>query len=311
MAKRENFIRWTDDECAKVAEAFKKEVRKPEWRHVQARYRNAQVVRRVQTLVLPKNRWRTAHAAAVLKTLEPWINPPPPPPPEPVVVAPKPGEQVILTPLPPATPLPVVAGQSLDQVIQDAMKAMGEAVARHIGWQIAQTVEKVVASMVVPIIEKKLAAMQPVGKDDLTAALDQVMEEHKQIIVQATEPVPEEAIIKMAPRDRKPRVAVIGLMRQQEEDVMREFGDVIDFTFIPNAVTFKNIDLKQRLQNNDVIIVMIRFCSHWHDDHAKSTGVPVMRITGAVSMLKQWLQKWFNGEVGLAGLPPQDHRKEA
>lgn len=327
MAAARKAIRWTDDECEKVAAAFKKLAKQPQFKAVHERFRNAQILRQAQGMVLPKNRWRMSKDTwAVMETLDPWLNPekhysPPPPVERPKRGRPPKAKTLLDVPKEawgdldsrPRDPLPVVAGTTLPEVIQQSMTAMGEAIAKHISWQIGLHVEKVVQGMVLPIIEQKLAAMMPVSPQDLTTALDKALEEHQAqgaVVVQTTESLPAEVeTVHMAPRDRKPRVAIIGLIRQQMDDVGREFGDVIDFTFIPTHQSAAG-DFQARLAHCDVAIVMTRFSSHWHDEQVKKSSVPVMRITGGISQLKAWLQKWFNGEVGLAGLPPQDHRKE-
>lgn len=204
---------------------------------------------------------------------------------------------------------------TLEVSIEDAMKGFAEKLASSLGLYVTLSLERLIENMVLPVMQKKMDSiaahiskqvkeLQPITSNELTEALDKALAEQpvapQQVIVQTTEAVPAEVEgLVLAPRERHPRVAIVGLIRQQMDDVGKEFGDVIDFTFIPTHQSAAS-DFQQQVARADVIVIMTRFCSHWHDDQAKRSGRPIMRITGSVSMLKAWLQKWFNGEIGLA-----------
>lgn len=103
--------------------------------------------------------------------------------------------------------------------------------------------------------------------------------------------------VTIAPTERKPRVCVAGLMNQQINDVRFEFGNIIDFSFIKTEKGSTS-DVAT-MQGKDLVICMTRFSSHAVEKEARVAGVPVVRITGAVSMLKRWLRSWINHEIAI------------
>lgn len=103
--------------------------------------------------------------------------------------------------------------------------------------------------------------------------------------------------VAIAPTERKPRVCVAGLMNQQINDVRAEFGSIIDFTFVKSDKgSGSDVDA---YRNMDLVVCMTRFSSHSVEREAKSVGVPLVRITGAVSSLKRWLRSWINHEIAI------------
>ncbi|MGH7461966.1 MAG: hypothetical protein ACREMA_13205, partial [Longimicrobiales bacterium] len=109
----------------------------------------------------------------------------------------------------------------------------------------------------------------------------------------------------VAPRDHKPRVCVVGLLNQQEQDVRRAFGNALDFTFIKSHQSggggaHGGHGVTTRASGCDVVIGMTNFTGHDVDEAAKKLHVPFIRLNGSVSGLKRWLQHWLNGEVALA-----------
>jgi hypothetical protein len=123
----------------------------------------------------------------------------------------------------------------------------------------------------------------------------------QQVIIQATSSVPVDAHhVKMAPKDRKPKVAVIGLMRQQESEITREFEESIDFVWVRGAHNGGTGELlPDRIVGCDVIVGM-RFVSPGNVSVAKKAGIPWAAVHGNFSALKRWLQQWYNGEIALA-----------
>jgi hypothetical protein len=122
-----------------------------------------------------------------------------------------------------------------------------------------------------------------------------------QVIIQATSTVPVDAHqVRMAPKDRKPKVAVIGLMRQQESEIMREFAESMDFVWVRGAHNGGTGDLlPDRIVGCDVIVGM-RFVSPANVSVAKKANIPWVAVHGNFSALKRWLQQWYNGEIALA-----------
>jgi hypothetical protein len=107
------------------------------------------------------------------------------------------------------------------------------------------------------------------------------------------------------PRDRKPRVTVVGLLHQQENDVRRAFGDMVVFTFIKSqqqggSGAHGGAGMLARGAQADVVISMVDFTGHDVDKASKHLDVPFVRLNGSVSALKRWLSQWLNGQVALA-----------
>lgn len=307
---RHNIV-WTNEECKLLA------------RHIVAHEADAQgagvkvprarIVREAVEEVLPKARQRdTKYPWALWTTLEPFVLKERARLAKATPVGKRDVPRIPTAPQEEFAPEPAPASQ-LEVKLNDLVQQLCAGLAKAISWEVATTVTNITKNMVIPVIAGEvraaLAAMtQPVSTEGLEAAVSRALEQHEPLVVRATDPLPEDVeSVAIAPRDRLPRVAIIGLMHQQEEDVERQFKDCIEFTFIRTSNTVAANDFQLKLARKDVVILMTKFCSHWHDEQIKRSGVPVMRITGGVSMLKGWLQKWFNGEIGLAGMPAHDH----
>ncbi|MHB9836812.1 hypothetical protein Q8F57_018425 [Paraburkholderia terrae] len=107
------------------------------------------------------------------------------------------------------------------------------------------------------------------------------------------------------PRDRKPRVAIVGLLNQQAEDVKRTFASAVEFTFIKSqqqggSGAHGGAGMLARGAQADVVVSMVDFTGHDVDNASKHLDVPFVRLNGSVSALKRWLSHWLNGEVALA-----------
>ncbi|KAA1015947.1 hypothetical protein FVF58_00915 [Paraburkholderia panacisoli] len=107
------------------------------------------------------------------------------------------------------------------------------------------------------------------------------------------------------PRERKPRVTVVGLLNQQAEDVKRAFADAVEFTFIKSQQVggsggHGGAGMLARGAQADVVLSMVDFTGHDVDAASKHLDVPFVRVNGSVSALKRWLSHWLNGEVALA-----------
>lgn len=124
------------------------------------------------------------------------------------------------------------------------------------------------------------------------------------IVANRTETTPTEADhYVIPPASRLPRVTVVGLMRQQAEDVKRAYLGAIDFTFIESSKTGGKqgggAGLSAHATTTDVAIAMVDFAGHDVDEAAKRLKLPFVRINGNVSALKRWLSSWLNGEIAL------------
>lgn len=328
--KRRPMIYWTEKEAKAVARRFVEIMDSPKYAHLHPRFRRAAILRDAQADVLPVARLRLDKDSwTVYASIEPFM-------PQmhsakkshndkkvsvdkrdAIRKASKPLAELLMEKAKveqamaahPDHPEPLQT-KNMAASIDDAIKRFAGDLGSAIGLYVMQSLERLIESTMMPVIEKKLEALQLASTTGLTEALDKLVQDAPAptaMVVTTTEPLPTDVeTVALAPRDRKPRVAIIGLIRQQSDEVTREFGDVMDFTFVSSALA--GADVANKLAGVDVIVIMARFISHSQDGAAKKSGRPIMRITGSVSMLKAWLQKWFNGEVGLAGAPAQDRR---
>lgn len=117
-----------------------------------------------------------------------------------------------------------------------------------------------------------------------------------------TTPVAESAYV-VPPVTRLPRVTVVGLMRQQADDVKKAFLGTIEFTFIESSKTGGKAGggagLTAHATTTDVAISMIDFAGHDVEEAAKKSKLPFVRISGNVSALKRWLGSWLAGDIAL------------
>ncbi|MEM5297673.1 hypothetical protein VSR82_25475 [Burkholderia sp. JPY481] len=100
------------------------------------------------------------------------------------------------------------------------------------------------------------------------------------------------------PRDRPPRVTVVGLIHQQERDVEQAFSGVIDFVFVKAQKTggggHGGAGMLTKSASSDLVLAMTDFIGHDVEHSAKHLHVPFRRITGSVSALKRWLTDWLS-----------------
>lgn len=97
-----------------------------------------------------------------------------------------------------------------------------------------------------------------------------------------------------APRDRKPRVLIVGLVRQQEDDVRRALGELFRFDY----VRVEHADnLEEKARGADLVVLMTKFISHKHQDVVRRVNEHIVYRNGGVTELKRWLTQWINGEV--------------
>ncbi|MBK3333518.1 DUF2325 domain-containing protein [Burkholderia pseudomallei] len=97
-----------------------------------------------------------------------------------------------------------------------------------------------------------------------------------------------------APRDRKPRVLVVGLIRQQEDDLRHALGEILRLDF---SKADDHSMLEDKARNADLVVLMTKFISHKHQDTVKRVNEHYVYRNGSVSELKRWLTQWINGEV--------------
>lgn len=97
-----------------------------------------------------------------------------------------------------------------------------------------------------------------------------------------------------APRNRKPRVLIVGLLNQQAQDMERALGELLslDFVKVEHANT-----LEDKARNADLVVLMTKFISHQHQDIVRGVNEHIVYRNGGVSELKRYLTQWINGEV--------------
>ena len=97
-----------------------------------------------------------------------------------------------------------------------------------------------------------------------------------------------------APRNRKPRVLIVGLLNQQEQDMTKAMGEMLNLDF---AKSEHHKNLEDKARNADLVVLMTKFISHHHTEVVQKVNEHIVFRNGGVSELKRWLTQWINGEV--------------
>jgi hypothetical protein len=102
------------------------------------------------------------------------------------------------------------------------------------------------------------------------------------------------------PRERLPKVCVVGLINQQEQDVKRAFEDTIDFVFVKSQTQggsggHGGAGMLAKANSCDIVACMTDFVGHDVEWAAKKLNIPYYRVNGSVSGLKRWLTEWLTG----------------
>jgi hypothetical protein len=105
------------------------------------------------------------------------------------------------------------------------------------------------------------------------------------------------------PKDRLPRVTVVGLLNQQAEDVKQAFLGTVDFVFVKSQMEggggHGGVGMLTKSATSDLVIAMVDHCGHDVDNNARRLKVPYQRLGGSVSALKRWLTEWLAAEAGV------------
>lgn len=197
-------------------------------------------------------------------------------------------------------PAPVVDGSGITRAVEALLDEVVKEVAGAIGLKILSEVQRQVSAALAGLDTRILAALPPAPAEPVAGPPMQ------HIHLQTSEPGVEFTSLAIAPRDRKPRVVVAGLMNQQTQDVKREFGEMLDLTFVNSERTTSTSHV-DTFAGKDMVIIMTRFSSHAVERECQKAHTPFVRITGGVSMLKTWTRKWVNGEVAIAGVEGVAH----
>ncbi|KNA31017.1 hypothetical protein ADU20_27200 [Burkholderia pseudomallei] len=111
----------------------------------------------------------------------------------------------------------------------------------------------------------------------------------------APAPLPEGVTrLHAAPRHRKPRVLIVGLLNQQEQDMTKAMGEFLSLDY---AKSEHHTTLEDKARNADLVVLMTKFISHKHQDIVQRVNEHIVYRNGGVSELKRWLTQWINGEV--------------
>lgn len=97
-----------------------------------------------------------------------------------------------------------------------------------------------------------------------------------------------------APRNRKPRVLIVGLLNQQEQDMTKAMGELLNLDFVKSE---HHKTLEDKARNADLVVLMTKFISHSHTEAVQRVNEHVVFRNGGVSELKRYLTQWINGEV--------------
>jgi hypothetical protein len=110
--------------------------------------------------------------------------------------------------------------------------------------------------------------------------------------------------LKTPPKNRLPKVCVVGLLNQQAEDAKRAFLGTVEFVFVKSQKQGGSgaggVGMVNAARTCDVAIAMTSFVGHDVDNHRKDLNCPFVRLNGSVSDLKRWMRQWLNGEIALA-----------
>lgn len=116
-------------------------------------------------------------------------------------------------------------------------------------------------------------------------------------VAEAKPPVP--------PKDRLPRVTVVGLYRQQEEDIKRAFLGTVDFIFVKSmkegGTGHGGPGMLTKSATSDLVIAMTDHAGHDVEASAKHLKIPFRRLTGSATALKRWLTEWLAGKNSNGG----------
>ncbi|MBF3951878.1 hypothetical protein ISG27_12610 [Burkholderia pseudomallei] len=134
--------------------------------------------------------------------------------------------------------------------------------------------------------------MRSVGEQIQDSIMQRITEALGHIAMPA--PLPEGATLHTAPRHRKPRVLVVGLVRQQEDDVTRALGELFNLQYA-RVEHADNLEVKAR--GADLVVLMTKFISHKHREVVRRVNEHIVYRNGGVTELKRWLTQWINGEV--------------
>jgi hypothetical protein len=219
-------------------------------------------------------------------------------------------QRAIIASTPAAAPTPVIATVAHKTVEVPEADSL-DALVKRVVVAITKEVTGAVALAVIEEVKKAIA--QEVPKAIQTSAAQWFADYNHSLEGEAQEPAPQEIHLTVAAappegtthltlpaKDRKPRLTVMGLIGQQEQDVLHAWGQTIDFQFVKAGPQMGTLAL-EKSRTADVVINMTRFTSHTAEQYVKEITTPLVRINGSVSALKKWISDWVNGKMAIAG----------
>lgn len=188
---------------------------------------------------------------------------------------------------------PVVDGSGITRAVEALLDEVVKEVAGAIGLKIMTEVQRQVEVALLGLSDRILATLPATVTVPVATPPPQPDAPHR-------------ATMASPPRDRKPRVVVAGLLNQQMQDVKKEFGSLLDLSFVNSERTTSTSHV-DAFAGKDMVLIMTRFSGHNVERECSKAHTPFVRITGGVSMLKTWTRKWINGEVEIAGVEGMIH----
>lgn len=196
----------------------------------------------------------------------------------------------------PASPAP--EPDTLDALVKRTVTALTKEVSAVVALAVIEEVKRVIATEVPKAIHQSAALWFSDNKSAPVGASPIVPQE---IHLTVSEALPEGVKhLTLPPKERKPRITVLGLIGQQEQDVLHAWGQSIDFSFVRAGPNMGPMAL-DKSRTADVVINMTRFTHHTVEQFTKQIDAPLVRLNGSVSSLKKWISDWVNGKIAIAG----------
>jgi hypothetical protein len=120
------------------------------------------------------------------------------------------------------------------------------------------------------------------------------------------QPAKEEARLVTPPKDRLPKLCIVGLLNQQAEDVQKAFLGTVEFVFVKSQAEggggHGGAGMLTKSASCDLVIAMVDHMGKDVDASAKHLKIPYHRVNGSASACKRFITSWLNGSYsGVAG----------
>lgn len=200
---------------------------------------------------------------------------------------------------PAVAPLPLQGGIGI--ATENFIAEIAKEVAGIIGLQVLHDVRTNVDAALYGMFDKMVKNVSEAVLKEVSNAVRNSMpapqvQPEQHITFQTTAPLDADTSLAVAPRNRKPKVAIIGLMSQQQQEIRKEFSEVCDLVFTQSS----NSNIAAQIDGCDMAFIMVKFSNHSAQIDCRRRGVPFYLVTGAVTHLRVEMRKWINGEVAIA-----------